>query len=56
MNRRAFGETWSDTPDKMLMELGGRTFFSDTLGHKSEPVDQNNRPVSTEPTPPAGGN
>lgn len=31
VNRSAFGETWHDSPDKMLMELGGHTFHSDQL-------------------------
>mmetsp|Transcript_5001 Transcript_5001/g.12951 ORF Transcript_5001/g.12951 Transcript_5001/m.12951 type:complete len:511 (+) Transcript_5001:139-1671(+) len=31
VNRAAFGETWQDSPDKMLMELGGKTFHSDNL-------------------------
>jgi len=52
VNRRAFGETWSDTPDKMLMELGGRTFYSDTLGPaRNGPRDGNGHVTEGTTTP-----
>jgi hypothetical protein len=28
VGRKAFGETWQDSPDRMLLEYGGRCFFS----------------------------
>lgn len=28
VGRSAFGETWTDSADRMLLEFGGRSFFS----------------------------
>lgn len=38
VNRAAFGETWKDSPDKMIMELGGHTFHSDQLRQPERPA------------------